>query len=57
MIYIINKMVVLLRNNLNFFNGITFECFFKEYNRLLFKKNNFTTYNNGKFKSWKRKTN
>ena len=41
MIYIVNKMVVLLKNNLNFFNGIIFECFFKEYNRVLFLKKQF----------------
>ena len=36
MIYIIQKMLVLLKNNLNYLNDSIFECFFKEYNRLLF---------------------
>ena len=31
MIYIISKMLLLLKNNLNFFKGNIFECFFKEY--------------------------
>ena len=31
MIYIIHKMLLLLKNNLNFFKGNIFECFFKEY--------------------------
>ena len=43
MIYIIHKMLVLLKNCLNYFKDSIFECFFKEYNRLLFcfKKINF----------------
>ena len=36
MIYIIHKMFVLLENNLNYLKDSIFECFFKEYNRLLF---------------------
>ena len=35
MIYIIHKMLVLLKNHLNCFRDSIFECFFKEYNRLL----------------------
>ena len=31
MIYIINKMLLLLKNNRHFFKGNIFECFFKEY--------------------------
>ena len=31
MIYIINKMLLLLKNNLHFFKGNIFEYFFKEY--------------------------
>ena len=38
MIYIIHKMLVLLKNNLNYLKDIIFKCFFKEYNRLLFFK-------------------
>ena len=34
MIYIIHKMLALLKNHLNFLNSI-FECFSKELNRLL----------------------
>ena len=36
MIYKIHKMLVLLKNNLNYIKGSIFECFFKEYMRLLF---------------------
>ena len=36
MIYIIHKMLVLLKNNLNYFKDSVFECFFKEYIRLFF---------------------
>ena len=36
MIYIIHKMFILLKNNLNYFKDSIFECFFEEYNRLLF---------------------
>ena len=35
-IYIIQKMLVSLRNLLNFVKGSIFECFFKEYKRLNF---------------------
>ena len=34
-IYIINKMLVLIKNNLNYLKNSIFECCFKEYNRLL----------------------
>ena len=36
MIYIIHKILVLLSYHLNYFKDSIFECFFKEYNRLLF---------------------
>ena len=36
MIYIIHKMLVLLKSNLNYHKGSILEWFFKEYNRLLF---------------------
>ena len=42
-IYIIHKMLVLLKNYLNYLKDRIFECFFKEYNRL-FLKNNFSQY-------------
>ena len=53
MIFITHKMLVLLKNNLNYLKESIFECFFKEYKRLVFKKKIFffTTCNNGKFKS------
>ena len=35
MIYIIHKILVLLKNHLNYFKDSIFECFFKEYNRIL----------------------
>ena len=40
MIYIIHKMLVLLKNHLNYFKDSIFEYFFKKYERLLvfFKK-------------------
>ena len=51
MIYIIHKLLV-------FLNDSIFECFFKEYNRLfLFLIIFFTKYNDGKFKSLRRKHN
>ena len=36
MIYIIHKMLVVLKNYLNYFKDNIFECFFKKYNRFLF---------------------
>ena len=48
-IYIIHKMLVLLKNSLNYFKNSIFECFFNDYNRLLYI-HFFITYNNGKFK-------
>ena len=50
LIYIIHKMLALIRNNLNYLKDSIFECFFRKYNRLLvFIENDFffTTYNNG----------
>ena len=41
MIYIIHKILVLLKNHLNYLKNSIVECFFKEYNRpLLFLKKN-----------------
>ena len=53
MIHIIYKILVLIKNHLNHLKNNIFECFFKEYNKLLFFKKTifFITYNNGKFKS------
>ena len=42
MIYIIHKILVLLKNHLNYLKNSIVECFFKEYNRpLLFLKKTF----------------
>ena len=35
-IYIIHKMLVLIKNNLNYLKDSIFECFLREYNRLPF---------------------
>ena len=35
-IYIIHKMLVLLKDHLNYLKDNIFKCFFKKYNRLLF---------------------
>ena len=35
MIYIIYKVLLLLKNHLNYLKDNIFECFFKKYNRLL----------------------
>ena len=42
MTYINHKMLVLIENNLDYFRDSISECFFNQYNRLLFffKKNN-----------------
>ena len=50
MIYIIHKILVLLKNNLNCLKDNFFESFFKNYNTPLLKKKNIT-YNDGKFKT------
>ena len=36
MIYIIHKILVMLKNHLNYLKDSIFECCFKEFNRLLF---------------------
>ena len=36
MVYIIHKMLVLLKNHLNYLKDSIFECFFKEYKRVFF---------------------
>ena len=38
MVYIIHKMLVLLKNHLNYIKDSIFECFFKEYNRVFFQQ-------------------
>ena len=57
--YVIHKILVLIKNYLNYFKENIFECFFKKY-ILFFKKVClffFIIYNNGKFKSWRKKQN
>ena len=44
MIYVIHKILVLLKNNVNYLKGNIFKCFFK----IFFF---FVTYNDGKFQS------
>ena len=48
MIYIIHKMLISLKNNLNHLKNNIFECFFKEDDNILY--NSITRYNVGKFK-------
>ena len=36
MIYIIHKILVLIKSHLNYLKDNVFECFFKKYNRLFF---------------------
>ena len=38
LVMMIHKMLVLLENYLDFLKDSIFECFFKEFHRLLFKK-------------------
>ena len=39
MIYIIHKVLVLIKSHMNYFKDNIFKYFFKKYNRLLFFKN------------------
>ena len=58
MVYIIHKILILLKNDLNYLKDNIFECFFKKYNRLLFLKKLllfFITYNDGKYKARRRR--
>ena len=58
MVYIIHKILVSIKNHLNYLKVNIFECFFKKYNRLLFFLNNFfITYNSEKSKAGRRKNN
>ena len=61
MIYTIHKILVLIKNQLNYLKGNIFECFFKEHNILFiffyFFLFFFKIYNNGKFKSCRRNHN
>ena len=44
MIYIIQKMLVLIKNNLNYLNDSVSEWFFKEFNSLIVKNYFFSKY-------------
>ena len=46
MIYIIHKILILLKNYLNYFQDNIFECFFKSCNRLLFLKKLYFFFHN-----------
>ena len=48
MIYIIHKILISLKNNLNHLENSIFECFFKEDDNILY--NSITRYNIGNFK-------
>ena len=41
MIHIIYKILVMIKNHLNYLNDNVFECFFKKYNRLLLFLTNY----------------
>ena len=52
MIYTIHKMLVFLKNVLNYIKDNILKCLFTEYNRILFFQQKlifFTAYNDGKF--------
>ena len=52
MIYIIHKILVLLKNHLNFLKDNVFECFLRSIINFFFKKRFFfITYNDGKYKA------
>ena len=51
MIYTVQEILLLIKNNLNYLKDNIFECFFREYKMLLTVLNCFfIIYNNGKFK-------
>ena len=57
MIHIIHKILVLIKNHMNYLGDNFFKFLFKKYNRLLFfeKKLIFLIiYNDGKFNVWRR---
>ena len=45
MIYIIHKILVLIKNHLNYLKDNIFECFLKKYNRLFLKKKEKKSHN------------
>ena len=45
MIYRIHKILVLLKNHLNYLKDNIFECFFKKYNQLLFFQKKILSHN------------
>ena len=54
MVYIIHKILVSIKNHLNYLKVNIFECFFK---KLFFLNNFFITYNSEKSKAVRRKNN
>ena len=46
MIYIIHRILVLLKNQLNYLKDKIFECFFKKYNKRLLLKKKKTVFHN-----------
>ena len=59
MTHIIHKILVLIKNHLNYLKENIFECFLRSIIDFYFFLNLifFETYNNGKFKSWRKKHN
>ena len=58
MIYVIHKMLVLLKNHLNYFKSSIYECFSKtiiDFYLFYRKAISSTIYNVGKSNDWKRK--
>ena len=58
MIYVIHKILVLLKNHLNYFKSSIYECFSKtiiDFYLFYRKAISFTIYNVGKSNAWKRK--
>ena len=45
MSHIIYKILVMIKNHLNYLNNNVFECFFKKYNRLLLFLTNYFFHN------------
>ena len=56
MMYIIHKMLVVLKNNLNYLKNSALECFFKKNIIDFYIKRYFRIYDNGKFQPWRKNT-
>ena len=57
MIFIIHKILVLIKNHLNYLKDNILELSFKKYKRLLKNYVFFIIYNDGKSKVWRRENN